>query len=259
MVESPCQRSEVISDESATINQDLSRMKEVFIFLAGLVCGMGIILVWKGLRLLADIKAARKATEDALRSLHGSAKDEEAQATVQECKNRLRWTRNVNPEWIEPLVQEVPRLVRELAAVYHPAEHNPLLAPGLSHFTRAVHLAALDVANFLQTRTIGKLVDVSANTALQAINRGKKIVEHEHFRYATKWYKRLLPVWQVLRYKSPVMWASLAVSNVAVRALQPAVIDIVARRAIELYSGRLAAGRELEGMLEVADNDASDG
>jgi hypothetical protein len=122
-----------------------------------------------------------------------------------------------------------------------------------------VHLAALDVANFLQTRTIGKLVDVSANTALQAINRGKKIVEHEHFRYATKWYKRLLPVWQVLRYKSPVMWASLAVSNVAVRALQPAVIDIVARRAIELYSGRLAAGRELEGMLEVADNDASDG
>lgn len=221
-------------------------MRDALIFLAGIICGMGIILIWKGLRLLADIKVASKATEDALRALHGSAKDEEAQNTVVECKKRLRWTRDVNPEWIGPLVDEVPRLVREIAAVYYPAEHQPLLAPGLSHFTRAVHLAALDVATFLQTRTIGRLVDVSANTALKAYNKGRQIVEHEHFQYATKWYKRLLPVWQVLRFKSPVMWATLAVSNVAVRALQPAVIDIVARRAIELYSGRLAVGQELQ-------------
>jgi len=48
------------------------------------------------------------------------------------------------------------------------------------------------------------------------------------------------------------MWASLAVSNVAVRALQPAVIDIVARRAMELYSGRLLANREITGLLQAA-------
>jgi hypothetical protein len=35
------------------------------------------------------------------------------------------------------------------------------------------------------------------------------------------------------------MWASLAVSNVTIRTLQPAIIDLIARRAIELYSGRL--------------------
>jgi hypothetical protein len=38
------------------------------------------------------------------------------------------------------------------------------------------------------------------------------------------------------------MWASIAVSNVAARTLQPAVIDIIAKRAIDLYSGRLARG-----------------
>lgn len=228
-------------------------MKEALIFLAGLICGVGIIFVWKGLRLLADIKAAGKVTEDALRALHGTVKDEEAQSAVQECKNRLRWSRNVNPEWIDPLLQEVPRLVREIASIYFPADPKPLLAPGLSHFTRAVHLTALDVANFLQTRTIGRLVDVSANTAIHAINKGRQIVESEHFKNASKWYKRLLPVWQVLRYKSPMMWAGLAVSNVAIRALQPAVIDIVARRAIELYSGRLAAGREIAQVLEAGD------
>jgi hypothetical protein len=215
-------------------------MKDVLIFLAGLIVGVGVVLIWKGLRLLADIKVANKATEEALRALHGTVKDEEAQRCVEECKKRLRWKRDMNPEWITPLVDEVPRLVREIAAVYYPADEKPLLSPGLSQFTRAVHLAAMDVADFLQTRTIGRLVDVSANTALKAINKGKQVVESEHFKYVTKWYKRLLPVFQVLRYKSPVMWAGLAVSNVAVRALQPAVIDIAARRAIELYSGRLA-------------------
>lgn len=224
-------------------------MKEALIFLAGLIVGMGIVLVWKGLRLLADIKAARKVTEDALRALHGTVKDEEAQGAVQECKNRLRWSRNVNPEWIDPLIQEVPRLVREIASIYFPADHKPLLAPGLSQFTRAVHLTALDVADFLQTRTIGRLVDVSASTALHAINKGRRFVESDHFKNASKWYKRLLPVWQIMRFKSPVMWAGLAVSNVAIRALQPAVIDIVARRAIELYSGRLAAGRDINEAL----------
>ena len=232
-------------------------MKEVFIFAAGLIVGAGIVFIWKGLRLLADIKAAGKATEDALRALHGTAKDAEAQRCVQECKGRLRWNPEMNPEWITPLVGEVPRLVREIASVYHPAEVKPLLAPGLSHFTRAVHLAAMDVADFLQTRTIGRLVDVSANTALQAISKGKKVVESEHFKYATKWYKRLLPVIQVVRYKSPVMWAGLAVSNVAVRALQPAVIDIIARRAIELYSGRLAAGRELDAKIVQAETESA--
>lgn len=228
-------------------------MKEALIFLAGVICGMGVIFIWKGLRLLADIKAASKVTEDALRALHGTVKDEAAQAAVQECKNRLRWSRNVNPEWIDPLVQEVPRLVREIAAIYFPADPKPLLAPGLSQFTRAVHLTALDVADFLQTRTIGRLVDVSANTALHAINKGRQFVDSDHFKYASKWYKRLLPVWQVLRFKSPMMWASLAVTNVAVRALQPAVIDIVARRAMELYSGRLATSREVTATLEEGD------
>lgn len=208
-------------------------------FLAGLLTGAGIIFVWKALRLLADARAAQASTEAAMRELHGSVKDEAAQKVVVESKNRLRWQRNLNPEWIQPLVDEVPRLVREIASVYYPAERQPLLAPGLSQFTRAVHLAALDVATFLQTRSIGRLVDVSASTAVEAWNKGKQVVESDQFQYAAKWYKRLLPVFQTVRYKSPVMWAALAVSNVAVRALQPAIIDLVARRAIELYSGRL--------------------
>ncbi|MDB6073967.1 MAG: hypothetical protein JWO89_1607 [Verrucomicrobiaceae bacterium] len=227
-------------------------MHGALIFLAGLISGMGIIGVWFGLRLLADAKAAGRVAEAALHALHGTVKDGAAQEVVKECKRRMRWQKNLNPEWIDPLIREIPRLVREIASVYYPADPQPLLAPGLSQFTRAVHLAALDIADFLQTRTIGRLVDVSANTAIKAINKGRKVVENEHFQSINKWYKRLLPVWQAARFNSPVMWASLAVANVAVRALQPAVVDIVARRAIELYSGRLAAGKELPAIIEEA-------
>jgi len=217
-------------------------MYYVLTFLAGLLTGASVIFVWKVFRLLADARNASANAHDALKELHGTVKDDAAQKAVTECKNRLRWQRSLNPEWIQPLLVEVPRLVREIAAVYYPAEREPLLSPGLSQFTCAVHLAALDLANFLQTRSIGRLVDVSANTALDAWNKGKQVVESEQFQYAAKWYKRLLPVLQTVRYKSPIMWASLAVSNVAVRALQPAVIDLIARRAIELYSGRLQTG-----------------
>lgn len=210
-------------------------------FLAGLLTGASVIFVWKVFRLLADAKNARATAEDALQELQGTVKDAAAQKVVSESKNRLRWQRSLNPEWIQPLIDEVPRLVREIAAVYYPTEREPLLSPGLSQFTCAVHLAALDLANFLQTRSIGRLVDVSANTALEAWKKGREVVESEQFQYAAKWYKRLLPVFQTVRYKSPVMWATLAVSNVAVRALQPAIIDLIARRAIELYSGRLQA------------------
>jgi hypothetical protein len=213
----------------------------ILTFLAGVLVGAATIVIWKLLRFAADLRAARHALESYVYPECGIA-DELAHKAVEECKNRLRWQKNLNPEWLPPLVDEVPKLVREIAAIYHPGKQEALLAPGLSQFSRAVHLAAMDVTDFLQTRSIGRLVDVSASTAIKTWEMTHKIAKHEKLQTANKWYKRLLPVWQVLRFKSPIMWASMAVSNVAARTLQPAVIDIIAKRAIDLYSGRLGKG-----------------
>lgn len=210
----------------------------IITFFAGLLVGAATIVLWKALRFAADLRAARHAVSSYVFPECGVA-DELAHQAVENCKNRLRWQKNLNPEWLPPLVDEVPKLVREIAAIYHPGKQDALLAPGLSQFSRAVHLAAMDVADFLQTRSIGRLVDVSASTALKTWEMTHKIARHEKMQTANKWYKRLLPVWQVVRFKSPIMWASVAVSNVAARTLQPAVIDIIARRTIDLYSGRL--------------------
>ncbi|MCX6858132.1 MAG: hypothetical protein NTV80_24890 [Verrucomicrobia bacterium] len=205
-------------------------------FLAGFIVGVATWLIWVGLRFAADLKAAREAVAH-YHDGGDNPKDIAANKVVEECKNRLRWQKRLNPEWLPPLVEEVPKLVREIAAVYHPEHPEPLLAPGLGQFSRAVHLTALDVADFLQTRSIGRLVDVSASTALKTWEMTHKIATHETMQSMGKWYKRLLPVWQVLKFKSPVTWASVAVSNVAARTLQPAIVDIIAKRAIDLYAG----------------------
>ena len=210
-------------------------------FFAGLIIGVSGVLIWKILQFAADLRAARRAL-NAYDDLLNSESDGRARAAVEDSKKRLRWQKNLNPEWLPPLVDEVPRLVREIALIYHPGKENALLAPGLSQFSRAVHLASMDIADFLQTRSIGRLVDVSASTALRTWEVTHKIAKHDTVQHVNKWYKRLLPVWQVLRFKSPVMWASMAVSNVATRTLQPALIDIIRKRAIDLYSGRLGKG-----------------
>lgn len=207
-------------------------------FLAGFICGTATWVLWMLFRFSMEVKTARASVADYLGS-HHAPKDEEARRAVEACKNRLRWQKRVNPEWLPPLLDEVPRLVREIARIYHPQHPDPLLAPGLSQFSRAVHLAAEDVADFLQNRSIGRLVDVSASTALKTWEMTHKIANHEAVQTAGLWYKRLLPVWQVVKYKSPVVWAGVAVSNVAARTLQPAIIDILARRTIDLYSGRI--------------------
>ncbi len=46
-----------------------------------------------------------------------------------------------------------------------------LRAPSLSHFMRAIHLTALDISDFLQTRRVGRLIDVSATTATASPNQ----------------------------------------------------------------------------------------
>jgi hypothetical protein len=100
----------------------------------------------------------------------------------------------------------------------------------------------MDLADFLQTRSVGRLVDVSASTAIRTWEMTHKIAQHDTVQSVNRVYKWMLPVWQVLRFKSPLMWASVAVSNVAARTLQPAVVDIIAKRVIDLYSGRLLVG-----------------
>lgn len=213
-------------------------------FAAGFTCGLATWLLWVAFRFASDLKAAREVSADYVQSMHGP-RDAEALKAVANSKNRLRWQKRLNPEWLPPLVDEVPKLVREIAVIYHPQHPEPLLAPGLSQFSRAVHLAAMDIADFLQTRSIGRLVDVSASTALKTWEMTHRFATHETIQKVGKWYRRLLPVWQTVRYKSPVVWAGVAVSNVAARTLQPIIIDIIAHRAIDLYSGRVGKGAAL--------------
>jgi hypothetical protein len=213
-------------------------MTHLLTFAAGFLCGLATWLLWLAIRFVHDVRAAQESVQR--KDLEtASLRDLEALQAVEACKNRLRWQKRVNPEWLPPLLDELPRLVREIARIYYPQHPEPLLGPGLSQFSWAVHLTALDVADFLKNRSIGRLVDVSAGTAVRTWEMTHKIATHNTTQTVGRWYRRLLPVWQVVKYKSPVVWAGVAISNVATRTLQPVIVDIVARRAMDLYSGRV--------------------
>jgi hypothetical protein len=208
------------------------------VFLLGLASGLLLVAAWHAARFLLDLRAARRRAEAALDAATATPRDREARRLVELSKRKLRFQPRLNPRWVAPLIEEIPVLVRAIAVVYYPDHPDPLRAPGLSRFTRAVELGARDVAEFLETRRVGRLIDMSAAAAWRTWDVGRRVTRHEHVRSVVRWYDRLRPVWQATRYRSPVMWTGLAASNAAIRVLQPEIIEIVARRAIELYSGR---------------------
>ena len=210
-------------------------------FLVGVVSGLGLVGLWRGIRLLTALRATRVAADTILGPPYDNPQDRATYERVESCKSRLRWQKKPNPEWIAPLIEEIPKLVQEIAEIYYPDAVDPIRAPGLSQFARAIHLTAMDIADFLQNRRVGRLIDVSATTAWKTMRVGQKIANNKIVKKLYPYYKKVLPGWQAIRYNSPSMWAWLFLSNAAVRTLQPAVIDIVARRAIELYSGRLTS------------------
>jgi hypothetical protein len=206
-------------------------------FSLGVAVGFAMILLWHAIQFVADLRAIRRVSE--LTASVQATADSAAMNAVRLCKQRLRGQKNPNPEWIRPLVDELPKLVHEIAAIYYPDSPKPILAPGVSHFTAAIQLAAKDVTEFLQTRRMGRLINISAHSALRGWERAHGIVQNPKVQRVSKWFSRLKPIWQAIRWKSPVTWISIGFQNVAVRALQPAIVDIVAQRVIELYSGRV--------------------
>jgi len=215
----------------------------IFPFCMGFASALLLWVSWRALQLYLDLRLTRLDNERAAAMVRDDAIHARAWESVSGCRKRLRYRKEVNPRWVTPLIDEVPRMVQEIAAIYHPDVPDPLRAPKLSEFTRAVELASADISNFLQRRRAGRLVDLSAGRAWRTWERTRDIAKHPKVRKAHKIgsaiYDKVRPVVQVLRYKSPLTWASIAVSNAAARTLQPAVVNIVGHRAIQLYSGEL--------------------
>jgi len=216
-------------------------MSWILPFCMGFSAAVLIWVSWRMLQLYLDLKITRRDTERA----ELLSKDNEIHASawkcVADCRKRMLYAKQINPKWVEPLIDEVPKLVRAIATIYHPDEPEPLHGPKLSEFTRAIELTSADISNFLQQRRAGRLVDLSAGKAWRTWEKTRDLTNHPKIRKIAKAgnaiYDRMRPVVQILRYKSPITWASIAVSNAAARTLQPAVINIVGHRAIQLYSG----------------------
>ena len=213
-------------------------------FILGVVSIIGLLLIWKVIRYLYYWRQASKYSASLYGVPIGDDKYESAIEVTKEYKKRLLFQKGINPKWVEPLVVEVPALIKDIAKVYYPESLDPVMAPGMSQFARAVQLIAGDISNFLEDTWIGRRIDVSGTTARQITSGVNKWRQNKWLRGAFKAFDKIRPGWQAIRYKSPFMWGGLLGKNAGVRYLQPKIIDIVARRSIELYSGQLSGARE---------------
>ena len=213
-------------------------------FILGVASIIGLLLIWKVVRYLYHWRQASKYSASLYDVPVGDDKYESAIEITKEYKKRLRFQKGINPKWVEPLVVEVPALIKDIAKVYYPDSSDPVMAPGMSQFARAVQLIAGDISNFLEDTWIGRRIDVSGNTARQITAGVNKWRQNKLLKGFFKIYEKARPGWQAIKYKSPFMWGGLLGKNATVRYLQPKIIDIVARRSIELYSGQLSNVRD---------------
>lgn len=200
------------------------------------------VILWLGFAIIRFWLDIRKTKKEILNDDFITENDELqrlAKQLITDSQNSLRMTKQMNPDWLSPLLKEIPILIEGIAKLYYPENPDPIKAPKIGEFTRAVELAATDIANFLQNRRIGRLVDFSAGRAFRGYERGKKLADNPFLRVCSPIYKTVRPVVQVLRHNSPLTWVGLATSNAAARVLQPSIIGIIGKRAMQLYSGEL--------------------
>ena len=193
---------------------------------------LSAIIIWISLGVIRFWIDIRK-TKEAILVNDLIAEDDEvlrfAMNLITNSQNSLRMTKQMNPDWLSPLLKEIPILVGSIAKLYYPENTDPIKAPKIGEFTRAVELTATDIANFLQNRRIGRLVDFSVGRAFRGYERGKKMADNPFLRIWSPIYRTVRPVVQALRYNSPLTWLGLATSNAAARVLQPSIIGIIGK------------------------------
>lgn len=209
-------------------------------YMAGILSAIVAYICWSLLRVYRVSRSTIREAEVSLGPEPTSPAEQQARSYVKACQKRLLLQTKLNPDWTKPLKDELPQLVQGIAKTFYPEESDPLLAPGISEFVRAVELASNDIATFLQTSRHGRLLDVSASTAQKTYNVTRRVIGDRRFRLMLRWYKRVRPIVQVIKYKSLVMWMFFLGRNSAVRALQVTIAGIVGKWAILLYSGKLA-------------------
>ena len=208
-------------------------------YTVGFLTAVLFYIILKTIRVFwASYSVVKDTNEELNESEMSGPLDQQSLDYIKDCKARLLRQAKINPDWVAPLLTEIPKLAQDIARTYYPNNKNPISAPDLSEFSCAIKLVSSDIADFLQSKP-GRILNVSASTAHRTYRVTKHLAGDKRLKLINRWYKRFRPIVQTLRYNSPIMWTVLIGRNIAVRTLHRTIVNTIGIRAIQLYSGRL--------------------
>jgi hypothetical protein len=178
----------------------------VFWFAIGVLTTALFYIILKTIRVFwASYSVVKDTNEELKESEMSGPLDQQSLDYIKDCKKRITLQAKVNPDWVAPLLSEIPKLVQDIAKTYYPNSKDPISAPDLSEFSYAIKLVSSDLADFLQSKP-GRILNVSASTAHRTYRAARNLAGDKRLKLINRWYKRLRPIVQTLRYHSPIMW-----------------------------------------------------
>ena len=120
----------------------------IIAFGSGFLCASIIWLFLIILRLWSDIRKTNKEYLINNSEKNRDDKFSQAMSLIEGAQDSIKLKKQINPEWFSSLYNEIPPLVEKIASVYYPDDPEPLKAPKLGEFIRAVELASTDIADF---------------------------------------------------------------------------------------------------------------
>ena len=99
-------------------------------FAIGVLSTVSFYIIWKTIRIfLASHSIAKDTNKELEESKMSEPLDQQSLAYITDCKKSLILQVKINPDWVAPLLSEIPKLVQDIARTYYPNSKNPISAP----------------------------------------------------------------------------------------------------------------------------------
>jgi len=155
----------------------INSQEPIYSFILGLLTFALIAILVRFIRFWIDIFITKRKANKLLYHKYDDEEYLKCIEIVKKYKKSLIFQLESDPDWVKPMKENIPNLVKDIAVEYYPNHPDPLFAPGISQFNHTIGLIVMDIAKYLQNNRTGRLFDRSLYNYKRYYKYYKKIKE----------------------------------------------------------------------------------